>query len=66
MSKLIYKEESYKVIGLCMEAHMQLGKGFNEAVYADALEIELIDNNINYTRERKYSINYKGRFYYRE
>lgn len=43
-----------------MEVHNQLGKGFNEIVYADALEIELIDNNISYSREKKYAINYKG------
>ncbi|NCO63105.1 MAG: GxxExxY protein [Flavobacteriales bacterium] len=60
MKDLIYKEEAYKIIGLCMEVHNQLGKGFNEIVYADALEIELIDNNISYSREKKYAINYKG------
>ncbi|XCF05832.1 GxxExxY protein [Tamlana crocina] len=43
-----------------MEIHNQLGKGFNEVVYADALEIEFIDNNINYSREKKFDINYKG------
>lgn len=57
---LIYKEESYQIIGLCMEVHRQLGKGFNEAVYCDALEIEFIDNKINYSREILYNITYKG------
>lgn len=37
MSSIIYKEESYKIIGICMEVHNQLGKGFNEIVYSDAL-----------------------------
>lgn len=60
MSDVIYKEEAYKIIGICMEVHNQLGKGFNEVVYADALEIEFIDNNIDYSREKKYAINYKG------
>lgn len=60
MSNLIYKEEAYKIIGICMEVHNQLGKGFNEVVYADALEIELMDNNISYSREKKYGIVYKG------
>ncbi|MGZ0016324.1 GxxExxY protein [Yeosuana sp. AK3] len=60
MKDLIYKEEAYTIIGLCMEVHNQLGKGFSEIVYADALEIELIDNNISYSREKKYAINYKG------
>ncbi len=43
-----------------MEVHSQLGKGFNEIVYADALEIEFLENSIDYSRERKYAINYKG------
>lgn len=60
MTSLIYKEEAYKIIGICMEVHNQLGKGFNEVVYADALEIELIDNNIIYSREKKFDINHKG------
>lgn len=60
MSNLIYKEEAYKIIGICMEVHSQLGKGFNEVVYADALEIELMDHNISYSREELYGIIYKG------
>jgi len=60
MSNLIYKEEAYKIIGVCMEVYNQLGKGFNEVVYADALEIEFMDNNIPYSREKKYGIVYKG------
>ncbi len=57
---LIFKEESYKFIGLCMEVHKQLGKDFNEVVYDNALEIEFIDNKIYYSRERCYATNYKG------
>ena len=60
MEKLLYKEETYKIIGICMEVHNQLGKGFNEVVYGDALEIELIDHKVNYSREKDYDIKYKG------
>lgn len=60
MTDIIYKEEAYKIIGICMEVHNQLGKGFNEVVYADALEIELTDNGIEYSREKKFGITYKG------
>lgn len=60
MNNLLYKEETYKIIGICMEVHNQLGKGFNEIVYSDALEIELIDNNIKYSKEKKFNISYKG------
>ncbi len=40
MSKIIYKEESYQIIGKCMEVHNSLGAGFLEIVYKDALELE--------------------------
>ena len=42
MSSILYKTESYKIIGACMEVHNQLGTGFLEIVYKDALEVELI------------------------
>jgi GxxExxY protein len=60
MSNLLYKEDTFKIIGICMEVHNQLGKGFSEVVYSDALEIEFIDNNIKYSKEQKFNISYKG------
>ncbi len=60
MSNLIYKEESYKIVGICMEVHNNLGAGFLEIVYKDALEYELRKANIPYEREKQYEVNYKG------
>ncbi len=60
MSEIIYKEESYKIIGCCMEVHNQLGKGFLEIVYKDALEYEFKKAGITYSREKEYVVNYKG------
>ena len=59
MTEIIYKEESFKIIGLCMEAHNNLGKGFLEIVYKDALEYELRKNNIPFEREKEYTVKYK-------
>lgn len=59
MTDIIYKEESFKIIGLCMEVHNNLGKGFLEIVYKDALEYEFNKNNIPYEREKEYEVNYK-------
>ncbi len=56
---LIYKEESYRIIGLCMEAHGILGKGHSELVYKDALEYEFSVNQIPFSREKSYKIQYK-------
>ncbi len=62
MSKLIYKEESYTIIGKCFEVHNNLGSGFLEIVYKDALEYEFRKAGIPYEREKEYTVNYKGLF----
>jgi len=61
MDNIIYKEESYAIIGLCMEVHKQLGHGFSEIVYKDALEFEFTENEIFYEREKEYEVFYKGK-----
>lgn len=40
MTEIILKEESYRIIGACMEVHRELGFGFREIIHKDALEIE--------------------------
>ena len=60
MSELLYKEESYKIIGAAMEVHKELGCGFLEAVYQEAFELELQKQNIPYEREKLLNIFYKG------
>ena len=56
---LIYKAESYKIIGAAMEVHKQLGHGFLEAVYQEALAIEFKNRNIPFKKEYKLEISYK-------
>ena len=43
-----------------MEVHNNLGAGFSEIVYKDALEYEFLQANILYEREKIYEVNYKG------
>lgn len=43
-----------------MEVHRELGMGFKEAVYKDALEVEFKTQGIDYIREKQYKIEYKG------
>jgi GxxExxY protein len=56
MTEIILKNESYEVIGLCMEVHSQLGTGFKEIIYKDALEIEFKTHNIPFAREKQFKI----------
>ena len=53
------KDETYKIIGILFEVHKNLGKGFSEIVYKDALEFEFQQNNVLYQREKEFSVNYK-------
>jgi GxxExxY protein len=57
---LLFKDESYKIIGACFEVHKILGHGFKEAVYKDALEFEFEKIGISFSRETPYTIVYKG------
>ena len=57
---MLFKEESYQIIGAAMEVHRQLGCGFVEAVYQEALEKEFQLRNIPYEREKELNITYKG------
>ena len=56
MKKLVFKEESYKIIGACMEVHKVLGSGFLESVYEEALVIEFQNQNIPFEREKVITI----------
>ena len=60
MSGLLYEEETGEIINACMAVHKELGNGFLEAVYQDALEIEFKERGITYAREAQIPIFYKG------
>jgi len=60
MAELLYREETHRLIGLCMEIHRELGKGHDEVIYKDALVVELSRAGIPFDREKKYEVHYKG------
>ncbi|MBQ8704462.1 MAG: GxxExxY protein [Bacteroidales bacterium] len=60
-NEILYKNESFRIIGAAMEVHRVLGCGFVEVVYQEALEEEFRKRNIPYEREKELRINYKGR-----
>lgn len=53
------QKTTYEIIGIGMEIHRILGKGFLEIVYKDALEYELRKRDIFFEREREYVVQYK-------
>jgi GxxExxY protein len=59
VAELVFKDESYKIIGACFEVHKALGHGFKEIVYKDALELEFQRCRIPSIREQAFNIFYK-------
>ena len=57
---MLYEEKTYEILGAAMEGHRELGSGFLEAVYHEALEKEFISKNIEFKRETQLYIYYKG------
>ena len=52
--------KTYAIIGAAMEVHNELGNGFLEAVYQEAMEKELANQEIPYKSQPQVRINYKG------
>ena len=60
MVGLLLKEEVYEIIGCAMEVHSQLGNGFLESVYQEAMSIEMTHCQIPFVKEKRLIITYKG------
>lgn len=60
MSELLYEDLTYKIIGAAQEVYKELGFGYLESVYEDALCYELGLININYQRQVELDIYYKN------
>jgi GxxExxY protein len=60
MGNILYKDESYAIIGACMEVFNDKGHGFLEAVYQECVEIEFGLRGIPFTSQGQLEISYKG------
>jgi GxxExxY protein len=61
MTELIFREETFAILGAAIEVHRELGSGFLEAVYQEALEIELESRKIPFEPYKPLTVSYKGR-----
>jgi len=61
MVEIVYKDESYAIIGACFEVYNGMGCGFVEPVYQECLEIELRDQNIPFMPQSTLELQYKGK-----
>jgi GxxExxY protein len=60
-SHLLYHEMSRAIIGRFFETHTELGYGFVEPIYANALTIMLRDAGLVVAREVKFDVRFRGR-----
>jgi GxxExxY protein len=61
MTELIFKEETFAVLGAAIEVHKELGSGFLEGVYQEAMEIELADRKVPFEPRKGLAVCYKGK-----
>ena len=57
---IVFKEESYKIIGACFEVYKDKGSGFLEAVYQECLALEFSEQKIPFIEQPKLILEYKG------
>ena len=60
MNEFLYKDEAYVIQGAIFEVYRTLGCGFLEAVYQQALEVELTQRNIPFVPQAEIKVEYKG------
>ncbi len=59
--ELVYKEESYAIIGARFEVYKDKGCGFHEPIYHECLEIELEFQRIPFLSKPPQTLQYRGR-----
>ena len=57
---LLYKDQSYAIIGACFEVYEEKGNGFVEPVYQECLELEFSFRTIPFTSQSQLRLKYKG------
>ena len=58
---IVFKEESYRIMGACFEVYKEKGAGFSEAVYQECLELEQLLQSIPFQPKLELLLEYKGK-----
>lgn len=58
MTDIVFKDESYRIIGSCLAVFNKLGSGFLESVYQEALEIQFKQDKIPFEKEKRLHIKF--------
>ena len=61
MSDIVYRDESYRIMGACFEVYKEKGSGFLEAVYHECLEMEFAAQALPFSTRQPLPLAYKGR-----
>ena len=64
--ELVYGEEVFRIVGAAIEVHRELGAGFFETVYQEALELEMLERMIPFSSQHGFRIRYKKEILRRE
>jgi GxxExxY protein len=59
--EVVYREESYRVMGACFEVYREMGCGFLEPVYQECLELEFELQGLPFKPQAELILSYKGR-----
>jgi len=60
-TEILYKQESYRIIGACLEVYKEKGSGFLEAVYQECLAMEFADQGVQFIEQERLRLEYKGK-----
>ena len=58
--EILFKEESYRIVGACFEVYNEMGCGYLEQVYQECLEIEFAEMQIPFVAQKQLKLNYKN------
>lgn len=61
MPEIVFKEESYQIMGACFEVYKEMGRGFLEAVYQECLAMEFASRGIPFRPQQELVLCYKGK-----